>query len=363
MTSPRALVRYLMAYTSDLFPAELGVVGSFDRAFSCWESAAVAADRLQRDSTRSVYRDMWGSFKDWCVEQSPQVTLESLTEEDIHAFLSSRTNDDKRRRELSVRYTWRLLSLIDRVLTRHALDTDQPKNEAAASYIKHSDDIRRANISERPALDYLDAEQARRLVTYLSSVRPGATERRVVTTWQELRAVAAVALHLGAGLTPVDLRELTLASPVVAGGRWKDVPWKLKVPGNGNRRARETPVAPWAGQLLRQWITTRAEIGLPSSPHLDAKGEPQGPFLFPGRGGQLWAKMSHYEAVKQVMEASGVDDPQSGSGGAFRLRHTFALRQLRRKRSVEEVARWMGIANLEEMDRYRVVLDAYEEAV
>lgn len=144
---------------------------------------------------------------------------------------------------------------------------------------------------------------------------------------------------------------------------WKDVPWKLKVPGNGNRRARETPVAPWAGQLLRQWITTRAEIGLPSSPHLDAKGEPQGPFLFPGRGGQLWAKMSHYEAVKQVMEASGVDDPQSGSGGAFRLRHTFALRQLRRKRSVEEVARWMGIANLEEMDRYRVVLDAYEEAV
>ena len=87
LTSPRALVRYRMAYTSDLFPAELGVVGAFDRAFSSWESAAVAADRLQRDSTRAVYRDMWGAFKDWCVEQSPQVTLESLTEEDIQAFL------------------------------------------------------------------------------------------------------------------------------------------------------------------------------------------------------------------------------------------------------------------------------------
>ncbi len=356
-----------MSYTPDLFiaaagqPNSPGVLRSFDLAFTSWRSAAIAADRLQRASTLQVYSDMWGAFADWCVAQSPQVTLESLCEEDIHDFLAARARDHGT--DLSPRYTWRLLSLVDRVLTRHALDSGLSKNEAASSYIKHSDDIRRANISERPALDYLDADQARRLVTYISSVRPGATERRVVSTWQELRNLAAVGLHLGAGLTPGDLRELPLSAPVVAGGRWKDVPWKLKVPGNGNRPARETPIAPWAGQLLRHWLSVRADTGLPSSPYVDRKGQQQGPFLFPGRGGQQWGKMGHYDAVRQVMEASGVDDPDCGSGGAFRLRHTFALRQLRRKRSVEDVARWMGIANLEEMDRYRGVLDAYEEAV
>lgn len=352
-----------MPYTPDLFAAADGrpsVLDSFDRAFESWKFAAVAADRLQRDSTLQVYADMWGAFTEWCVGQSPQVTLEALTEEDLEHFLEFRRA--KKNIELSPRYTWRLLSLVDRVLTRHAFDTQQPKNESAAEYIKHSDDIRRANISERPALDYLDADQARRLVTYVSAVRPCAGERRLVSSWQELRNLTAAAMHLGAGLTPGDLRELPLSAPIVAGGRWKGVPWKLKVPGNGNRPARETPIAPWAGQVLRHWLTARADAGLPTTPHPDGKGGSIGPFLLPGRSGQQWGKMAHYEAIKQVMESSGVDDPDSGSGGAFRLRHTFALRQLRRKRSVEDVARWMGIANLEEMDRYRGVLEGYEEA-
>ena len=62
------------------------------------------------------------------------------------------------------------------------------------------------------------------------------------------------------------------------------------------------------------------------------------------------------------MEAAGMD-PGASSGGAFRLRHTFGIRQLRRKKSASDVARWMGIANVEEMDRYRSVVEAYEEAV
>ena len=81
----------------------------------------------------------------------------------------------------------------------------------------------------------------------------------------------------------------------------------------------------------------------------------------PNRSGEAWGKMAHYEAVKKVMEAAGVA-PGENSGGAFRLRHTFAIRQLRRKKSIADVARWMGIANLGEMDRYRSVLEAYEEA-
>lgn len=351
-----------MSYTPDLFaaPETETVLGAFQHAFDAWRAAAVAADRLQRDSTVQVYEDMWAAFTAWCVRQSPPVTLHAINEEDLANFLASR--EATNRGSLSARHAWRLLSLVDRVLTRYAADHGTTKNESASEYIRRSDKIRRANISDRPGLDYLDAEQARRLVTYLSEVRPGAVDRRQLSGWQELRNLTAVALHLGAGVTPGDLRELPLDAPVVAGGRWKDVPWKLKVPGNGNRPPRETLVAPWAGQLLRYWLTVRAEAGLPDTPKAKGKGS-EGPFLFPGRSGQQWGKMAHYDAVKAVMEAAGVDDPGAGSGGAFRLRHTFALRQLRKKKSAEDVARWMGIANLEEMERYRSVLDSYEEAV
>lgn len=353
-----------MSYTPDLFsPAETeSVLGAFRQAFYAWSAAAVAADRLQRKSTLQVYEDMWSAFTAWCVGQSPQVTLQGLTEQDLERFLASR--EETNHGQLSARHAWRLLSLVDRVLARHALDHALPKNQAATDYIRRSDAIRRANISDRPGIDYLEAEQARRLVTYLSDVRPGALDRRRLLGWQELRNLTAVALHLGAGLTPGDVRELPLDAPVVAGGRWKDVPWKLKVPGNGNRAPRETPVAPWAGQLLKYWLSVRAEAGLPVAPSAADKDSSEGgPFLFPGRSGQRWGKMAHYEAVKNVMETAGVDDPGSGSGGAFRLRHTFALRQLRKKKSIDDVARWMGIANLDEMQRYRSVLDGYEEAV
>lgn len=360
-----------MMHTLDLFAALDGpdaadVVRSFERAFDAWQAAEVASDHLQRPSTLQVYADMWGAFSGWCIAQSPAVTLASLGEEDLEAFLASRAVSGQakgRQGELSARYRHRLLSLIDRVLTHHALLADVPKNDAATAYLQNSDEIRRAHLGEDPPLDYLDAEQARRLLTFIAAVRPGAAERRVVATWQELRNVTAVALHLGAGLTPGDVRELSVTAPVVAGGRWKDVPWKLKVPGDGNRPARETPIAPWAGQVLRHWLKVRAEAGLPAEPCRDDKGQWQGPFLLPGRRGRRWSRMGHYDAVKEVLQASGVDDPGSGSGGAFRLRHTFALRQLRRKRSAEEVARWMGIANIEEMERYRRVLDRYEEAV
>jgi hypothetical protein len=58
----------------------------------------------------------------------------------------------------------------------------------------------------------------------------------------------------------------------------------------------------------------------------------------PNRSGEQWGKMAHYETVQKITEAAGVD-LGAGSSGAFRLRHTFAIRQLRRKRTIAEVAR------------------------
>lgn len=354
----------VLPYTLDLFaPAEgESVLREFQSAFDAWRAAAVAADRLQRPSTLKVYEDMWGAFTEWCVSQSPQVTLRSLGEEDLARFLGSR--EGAQRGPLTASHAWRLLSLIDRVLTHSSASQGMARNTAAAEYTRRTDEIRRANMQEPAGPDHLDAEQARRLVIYLSEVRPGAVNSRKLSGWQELRNITAVALHLGAGLTPGDLRDLPLESPVTQGGRWKDVPWKLRVPGNGNRAARETPIAPWAGQLLKYWLTVRAEAMNSLLPRkVDPSNASRTTYLFPGRSGQQWGKKAHYCAVEAVMQAAGIDDPGPGAGGSFRLRHTFALRQLRRKRSVEDVARWMGIVNLEEMARYRKVLDSYEEAV
>lgn len=66
-----------------------------------------------------------------------------------------------------------------------------------------------------------------------------------------------------------------------------------------------------------------------------------GDFLFPStRTGKQWSRDSHYMCANKVLEEAGVD---STEGGSFRLRHTFALRQLRRGTSSEQVAMWLGV--------------------
>ena len=52
----------------------------------------------------------------------------------------------------------------------------------------------------------------------------------------------------------------------------------------------------------------------------------------------------------------------SRAGGSFRLRHTFAIRQLRRGTPPEQVAHWMGVEP-GEMKRYERVLPAAVEVV
>ena len=119
---------------------------------------------------------------------------------------------------------------------------------------------------------------------------------------------------------------------VIDGGTTKSVPWKPRVAGNGNSPARETPVAPWAGQLLRYWLDVRVEHGVPrvmAFPSTKSTGKP-------------WGKVARYNAAKEVLQAAGVDDIE---GGSFRLRHTFALRQLRRGKAADEVARWLGVSD------------------
>ena len=315
--------------------------------FESWLADGQGAGRLKYESSHAVYRAMWGGFVEWCLAQQPIVRLLTISREDLRLFISSR-DGHLQNGELTSRYTWRLLNLIDRVL-RFASRSGKPRNDAAAQLIAERPEVKRANISDRSLPDYLPASEARHLVTYLSHLRPRGTRLVVPRAWHELRNSAAVGLQLGAGLTPGDVRALPLSGIIEVGGPVKGIPWKLIVPADGNTPEHETPVAQWAGQLLRYWLQVRTELKIP------------GPWVFPSTGtGKQWAKGPQYRSVGEVLTAAGVDLVK---GGSFRLRHTFALRQLRRGKKPEDVARWMGIVNVAEMERYTRILTEPVEVV
>ncbi|WKB55869.1 tyrosine-type recombinase/integrase [Eleftheria terrae] len=323
----------------------------FSQAFEGWLQDLRLRHTLRRHSSASVYADMWGAFVAWCLGQQPRVTLGELTVADLDRFVASRTGAGQAG-ALSPGHVWRMLRLIDRVLAHRALLAGTQQNTAAAELIASRPEVRQANLAESPLPDYLTADDASRLVVFLSSLRPRGSGPTVVHSWQELRNGTSVALQLGAGLTPGEVRALTVDAPVVAGGRQPGLPWKVVVPGDGNRPPRESPVAPWAGQLLKHWLAVRAQVGFAAdaAPAVDGHR----PWLFPGtRKGRQWSKVAQYDAAKQVLEQAGI---QSSDGGSFRLRHTFALRQLRRGKGAAEVARWMGIADPMEMERYQRIL-------
>jgi len=325
---------------------------SLRAAFEGWLDDQRASGSLRQVASISVYTDMWEAFAAWCLGQSPAVTLASLDLRDLQAFQAARFGRKSSDLSLSPRYALRFVRLIDRVLQHHAADAGVALNTAAADWLLEHPEVRYAEASNAdPLPEFLSVAEARRLISFLSDARPrpGSGARRdahAAFSWQELRNRASVALQLGAGLTPGDVRALTLASPIARGGRVRDRPWKVSVPGDGNAQARETPVAPWAGELLQHWLLVRAEARI------------AGEMLFPStRTGKRWHKDSQYMNARRVLEEAGIE---SSEGGSFRLRHTFALRQLRRGFEPEQVARWLGVEP-QEMERYRrVVVDPVE---
>jgi integrase len=327
----------LFADTSLASPAQ------YQEAFTDWLRQAEKLQGLSRESSVDVYQHMWSALAAWAVGNG--LRLVDLTAGDLSDYLASRGGAD----ELSARYAWRLMRLVERVLGHYCRVHDLPPNSAATQLLEARPDIRYANASESdPLPEFLPASEAKLLVTYLSAVRPG--RAAAGQQWQEVRNRASVGLMLGAGITPGEVRALELKDVVVVGGTTKNVPWKLRIAGNGNAPARETPLAPWAGQLLRYWLDVREGQGIPGS------------MLFPSTKGtgKPWGKVAQYNAAREVLQAAGLDE---GDGGSFKLRHTFALRQLRRGRSAGEVAAWLGVTNPTVMARYQRVLTAPVEVV
>ncbi len=295
---------------------------------------------------------MWDSFSEWCLGQAPRVTLDNLGLEDLHAYQAARYGRKASDHALSPRYVLRLMRHIDRVMRHHAARTDVEPNTAASDWIAMHPEVRFAEAERQdPLPDYLTAAEARQLIVHVSAARPRAgriSAALAAMSWQEVRNRASVGLQLGAGLTPGDVRALTVDSPITLGSRVRGRPWKLQVPGNGTSQPRETPIAPWAAELLQYWLQVRQDARV------------AGAFLFPStRTGKPWRADSQYMNARQVLEDAGMD---SRAGGSFRLRHSFALRQLRRGTLPEQVAQWMGVEPAE-MKRYERVLPAHIEVV
>ena len=332
--------------TLDLFDDHaLGGPQAWLDAFEAWRATREADGSMREASSVAVYRSMWGALTAWCVARG--LSLHALTADQLQTYLLSRGGSE----DLTPRHAWRLLMLFDAVATHVARREDRAPNTAALTLLHSTPAWRYANAADKtPLPEHLHAQEARRLVAWLLEPADGAGDTGApAQAWQSQRNRTAVALQLGAGLTPGDLRVATLDGVVAEGARSAGLPWKLRLPAHGAVPAREAPIAPWAGRLLRRWLETRQAMALP------------GPFLFPAtRAGRAWGKVAQYNAARAVLAAAGVSDTE---GGSFRLRHTFALRQLRRGTAPEQVAQWLGLADTAALARYRRVLLAPADVV
>ena len=348
-----ALVRLSKASPNDPEPAP--TLAPWLRAFEGWCRTQRQAGRLRRAASETVYRAMWQALAAWCVAQRPPVRLATLDATTLQAYLTSRHGTAGPDESLTPRYQARLLRLVQRVQDQRAAGgaTDGAGGAAAAGRLiatqpalRHAQDADNADL---PA--HLPAGDARLLLRWLTGRTPpapdgspsaGQAAGQAAGRWQAQRDRCAVALQLGAGLGPGDLRALRLGDVVRAGSGGQWLPAELRVPASGSAPAHVTPMAPWAARLLDAWLQRR---------QAEALG---GDWLFPStRSGKPWGKVAQYESARRVLGDAGLDP---GAGGSFRLRHTFALRQLRRGCAPEDVARWLGVADPAVMARYQRLL-------
>lgn len=329
-------------------------------AFESWLAARAKSTSRGRafkplsEESAEVYRDMWQAFVPFCATKG--VRLADVDVEDLELFLSTRgaaasagsTRATSRNAELTARYARRFLTLIDWI-TQHQAKHDGTAVNRAARDLLERPEYKYANAADKnPPPEYLTEAEAKRLIAFITQL-PNNHTLIAPLSWKEVRDRTAVALMLGAGLTPGDVRALQLTGVKIEGGRQKGVPWGLSLPENGNFPARDTPLAGWAGRQLKYWLDVRGEQKL------------GGNYVFPStRDGKQWSETRCFEGCRAVLADAGIT---TTAGGLFKLRHSFALRQLQRGKTEVEVARWLGLLDINGMQKYRRVLSTPVDVV
>lgn len=336
--------------------------------FMAWCAHQRQIGRLRYPSSVRVYTAMWQALAEWCAAQPGGLGLQALDAGLLQRYLASRSGMAGPGQALTVRYRLRLLSLVRRVQAHTLYQQDALATAWVASHPVHRQALAAglawsdAHAAALPALAMpvpdalgsLGGEATRQLIRWLTAAPLGDDQ---ATRWQTRRDRCALALQLGAGIGPGDLRALRLSDTLppalppsgpgpgpatAAAGHSGAAGWRLAVPGNGNARPYLAPLAHWAAPLLQQWLDCRAQQHL------------AGPQLFPStRSGKPWGKVAQYASARRCLADAGLPD---APGGSFRLRHSFALRQLAHGHTTDTVAAWLGISDPAVMQRYRQAL-------
>lgn len=332
----------------------------FEAAFEAW--LASEASHIKRHSSRDIYRAIWGAF----VRDLPAgITIESITSDMVAHYLATGATPipgvySKRRAEqLSIGYQARVASLIEKVMRHHAKTTETQieGDSPVTALIRKTPAL--ANASRRetrqdPDLDFLSTSEYIAMKDVLISRGLADAKADAVVKWSDARDRTSMALQLGAGLSPSDVRELTLGEGFSRSlnSSWDSSTRFLFVPQNGKLLKRHTLVDAWAATLFDQWIDQLR----------NRKPLAQVSFVFPGeitarkqaskQPGQ-WSKAGQHKQTTKVMDTMGI------GGSSFKLRHTWALSKLREGANPRDVARWLGIQDGGEvMQRYLDALAA-----
>ncbi len=337
----------------------------FRNAFEAWVISE--ASNIKRETSREIYRTIWGSF---ARDLPTDVSISGITSEMVASYLvtgasklaSEESKDDtgisKIRTEiLSIRYQARVASLIEKVMDHHEKVTKTviAGESAVRTLLRRTPALANAlkrETREEPTLDVLsDEEHAALKIRLIEDGKADITGNGAIK-WSAARDRTSMALQLGAGLSPSDVRELTMSDSTSKG---MDVNWNsgsrfLFVPKNGKLFKRHTLVDSWAGVLLDQWIHTLR----------DRESLNRVAFVFPGETVQQegsskqpgqWSKPGQHKQTSKFMAAMKI------SGSSFKLRHSWAMEKLRDGASEREVARWLGVQDDGEViKRYREAL-------
>jgi len=316
-----------------------------------------AGDGELSEASAQLYRDMWSVFAAHCARKTPRTRasarlhpLQAITQDDLHALLTpAAAKAIPGTSGWSERYAWRMLHLIDRVLAFHAQREGSPKNNAAHALLQQPP-YRHANASHLDAApELLSDGDVERLIRFLSALSGTdhqahasvATSQPTKTPWKAARDAAVVGVMLGAGLAPGDVQALLMDGLAIHDGPQAGVPWRLTVPADGLSPQHQTPLASWAGHLLARWLLVRQQLGMAGA-HV---------FTSTLKGSAL-SRMSCHRIAVNLLDAAGIT-----GGVPFRLRHTFAVRQLALGHSEETVGRWLGLVESKAMRRYVVLAE------
>ena len=308
-------------------------VAGFDLAWALWQQRARARALLRKAASEEVYASVWGALAHWaCARGLPPQKLQAA---DLAAFLAERDAAHG----LSSRHAWRITRLVERVLLIYHQELGLPPSLAVAQLLEQRPDIRYANASRFDELpDVLGVQDAARLARHVAQAP------RPEDPWQTQRNRAAVALHLGAGLTPAEVRALRIrdlpATP----------PDAVHLAGAAGQAARWVPLPGWARRAVQAWRDVRASLGVPGEQWLVSTRST----------GKPWGKVSHHDGVKSVLQQAGLDAQR---WSAYSLRHSFALHALHRRVSPSELGQWLGVTEPDVLERYqRIRQEMVEEA-